>query len=49
MRETPSFVALLPSDAPRIALVVVIDQPDGYKYAVPRMPPEPIAIRDWVT
>jgi cell division protein FtsI/penicillin-binding protein 2 len=32
-RETHSFIALLPADAPRIALVVVIDQPDGFDYA----------------
>ncbi|MHC5209757.1 MAG: peptidoglycan D,D-transpeptidase FtsI family protein [Planctomycetota bacterium] len=33
LRETHSFVSLVPDDAPRIALVVVIDQPDGFDYA----------------
>jgi cell division protein FtsI (penicillin-binding protein 3) len=32
-RETHSFVSLAPADVPRLALVVVIDQPRGFDYA----------------
>jgi cell division protein FtsI (penicillin-binding protein 3) len=38
-KETHSFIALAPADAPRIALVVVLEQPKGFRYAAQTVAP----------
>ncbi|MGQ0552137.1 MAG: peptidoglycan D,D-transpeptidase FtsI family protein [Planctomycetota bacterium] len=38
-RETHSFIALAPAQAPRVALVVVIEQPRGHRYAAQTVAP----------
>ncbi|HTE06503.1 MAG TPA: penicillin-binding transpeptidase domain-containing protein, partial [Planctomycetota bacterium] len=38
-KETHSFVALVPTDAPVIALVVVLEQPKGFRYAAQTVAP----------
>jgi cell division protein FtsI (penicillin-binding protein 3) len=37
--ETHSFIALVPADAPQIALVVAIEQPQGFRYAAQTVAP----------
>jgi cell division protein FtsI (penicillin-binding protein 3) len=38
-KETHSFIALAPADSPRIALVVVLEQPKGFRYAAQTVAP----------
>ncbi len=38
-KETHSFIALVPTDAPVIALVVVLEQPKGFPYAASTVAP----------
>ena len=37
--ETHSFIALAPADDPRVALVVAIEQPQGFRYAAQTVAP----------
>jgi cell division protein FtsI (penicillin-binding protein 3) len=38
-KETHSFITLAPADAPRIAMVVVFEQPKGFRYAAQTVAP----------
>jgi cell division protein FtsI/penicillin-binding protein 2 len=37
--ETHSFIALIPADAPQVALVVAIEQPQGFRFAAQTVAP----------
>jgi cell division protein FtsI/penicillin-binding protein 2 len=37
--ETHSFIALVPADAPQVALVVAIEQPQGFRFAAQTVAP----------